>query len=285
MWNTRKSITTDAAAEYNEDIGGYVQEGCWVLDGATGITDSSHTDALSDGRWYVTQFDRYLRNNLSDRSRSLVRIVEDGIDAVRDRFYDARSRQEVDRATEPSSTAAIARWGEEILEYFVLCDSHVVIIKDSEVEVWETDDRIQEFEPRPLSRIKYLQEIGYEFRDARQKILPMLRSTRRDKNTEAGYWVLSFDPEAAHAGITGEIPIDSSTDLYLYTDGFSRLLDRFNHFQTVQELIDAIETQSVFSLLDTLREIEKSDLECQKYPRFKQYDDATVLNISFTKLE
>jgi hypothetical protein len=281
MWNTRKSLTTDAASVYNEDIAGFVQGGAWVLDGATGITDSSHTDSVSDGHWYVNEFDQYLRSNLSDWSMSLSKVIEEGIQTVRNRFYDNQSCRNIDTAAEPSATAAIVRWNNETLEYFVLCDSHFVSTKNGEVEMWETDDRIQQFEPKPLNRMKYFQELGYGFRDARKQILPLLRATRRDKNTNSGYWVLSFDPDAAQAGIKGEIPIDSATNIHLYTDGFFRLIDRFHYFQTVQELIDALQTEGVPLLLDTLRKIEDSDPECQEYPRFKPCDDVTVVNISF----
>lgn len=277
----RQLMISDPVREYNEDIGGSVAGAAWTLDGATGVTDDTHTDAPSDGHWYVTKFDEHLRAHVQDDSKSLSEHVTDAIKQVRDRFNDFVTIDDIDAAAEPSATGAIVRWVGNTLEYFVLCDSSVLVVDGTDVTTHVTDTRIAQLEKEVRKQARELKQQGLGREEARQRMMPTLRENRRKKNTEGNYWVLSFDPEAAKHGLTGRWGISDCSFVYLFTDGFARLVTTYNAYPDWEAASLEIQQSGIEAAVDELRRIERNDPEADKHFRLKQSDDATVIKLSF----
>jgi hypothetical protein len=60
----------------------------------------------------------------------------------------------------------------------------------------------------------------------------------------------------------------------LCTDGYYRLVDTY-HTRTDQSLLSDSVNSGVSAMIRELREIERMDAQCLKYPRMKTSDDAT----------
>jgi hypothetical protein len=65
-------------------------------------------------------------------------------------------------------------------------------------------------------------------------------------------------------------------DLLMLSDGSYRLVDTLNR-HTDSSLFEAVGQRGLAPLLAEMRELERDDLECTRYLRFKTHDDATAL--------
>jgi len=272
---------SDPVQEYNEDIAGVIDGAAWVLDGATGVTDKTYTDAPSDAHWYVNQLDDYLRSNICNTSKSLTEHIADGIVEIGERFSGIAAVSDIDAAAEPSATAAIVRWSENSLEYFVLCDSTLIALDRNNVVVHETDRRIGKTEQTVRQKARELKQQGLAVEEARQCVMPSLRKNRRLKNTENNYWVLSFDPKAAEQAISGYHNIGPQSHIYLFTDGFDRLVRTYDVYPDWETAITDIHQSGIEAALNKLREVERDDPNGDEYFRLKQSDDTTIVKLSF----
>ena len=71
-------------------------------------------------------------------------------------------------------------------------------------------------------------------------------------------------------------PLEAETLILLGTDGFWRLNDTY-HVYGMDQLVDAALNGGLERLARELREIERNDRQCVKFPRIKPTDDATAL--------
>ncbi|MFI2490531.1 protein phosphatase 2C domain-containing protein [Promicromonospora kroppenstedtii] len=101
-----------------------------VLDGATSVAgDRSH-----DPGWYAEQLAQAISETVP-RAGALADAVTEAIRAVRDTHG-------LTPATTPTSTVALARWSDEVVETYVLGDSYVVVFHTDGTETIHTDSRL-----------------------------------------------------------------------------------------------------------------------------------------------
>lgn len=272
---------SDSVRRYNEDTASVISGAAWVLDGATGVTDETYTDEPSDGCWYVRAFDDYLRENVQDRSSTLTEHVSSAIAELREQFNTKAPVESIDTAAEPSATGAIVRWDQSNLEYYVLCDSTVLILKGDEIDTYETDRRIEGLETEQRERLHQLKKQGYGLEEARQQLMPNLRDNRRKKNTSGTYWVLSFDQAAVPEGLTGKVSVTPTTTVYLFTDGFDRLVNTYDAYSDWATAIDTVQEKGIETAVDEIRTIEQEDPQADNHLRLKKSDDTTVVQLRF----
>ena len=90
-----------------------------------------------------------------------------------------------------------------------------------------------------------------------------------------GYWVAAANPHAAHEALVGSEPISTLTGAALLSDGASRIVDRFG-LATWADLVEVLDREGPKSLIEHVREAERSDVEGSRWPRGKGLDDATA---------
>lgn len=172
-----------------------------VLDGATrrpGIDDG----CVHSVPWLVQTLGASLAERL-DGPDSLAATLAGAISATMAAHADTC---DLDDPDSPSSTAAILREREGVVEYLVLCDSPILLCqRDGEVRVVQ-DDRIDRL---PGGR-PYSAEL-----------------VRAQRNAEGGFWVASTRPEAAYRAVTGSVPVASLSAAALLTDGVTRLVEAY----------------------------------------------------------
>ncbi|RKS76043.1 protein phosphatase 2C-like protein [Actinomadura pelletieri DSM 43383] len=150
----------------------------------------------------------------------------------------------------PSATVSLLRRRGEVVEWYVLADSPIVI-DAGEVRV---------------------------FRDDRVDHLPSytLEGVRRSRNSPGGFWVASTRPEAAYEGLTGEVPVAGLRRAAVLSDGASRLVERFGLLEW-KELLRLLDEEGPRELVRRTREAEAS----VEGGRGKRYDDATAVLVRF----
>lgn len=278
---SRGILVTDSVRGVNEDTGLIRSRMAWVLDGATGVTDSEHTPGRTDGEWYVEQLSAELTKRVQRSRASLSDIVRESVKAVAATYREVIDRSSVDPAAEPSATGAFVRWNERELEYLVLCDSTFLLCRGDELVERVTDDRIEPLETDVRNRIRSELDAGATLKEARAAVMPLLRENRRRKNTSGNYWVLSLDPNAVAHAYTGTVDLRPGDQAYLFTDGVHRLVDTYGYFDDWNEGVSYLRENSPQELLSELRSIELDDPNAEDHLRTKWADDATLVRLEF----
>lgn len=266
-----KSIDT------NEDCVYLCEDYGFVMDGATGLLKENITGWVSDAKWYVETFKEFLIKKLKE-SKELREIMKEGIKYVSNLYNN------LDRAStvksKPSSGIALFRKKDDKLEYFILGDCQLIVRnKDDKIFKLQLDD-LPKLDAININRmVEIAKDKNINVIDARPLINEYLVETRLTQNTNKGYWILSEDVSAVQHALYGTLDISDIKEIIGLTDGFNQLYETFKVF-TFEELANLIYKNNVKLeyLYKTLYTLQENDMYCNKYPRFKIRDDATIFN-------
>ena len=84
------------------------------------------------------------------------------------------------------------------------------------------------------------------------------------------------EPDAASAATTGVLPWDGLRGVALLSDGATRITDLFD-LLTWPDLVAVVRDQGPAALVGQVRVAEDADPGCERWPRSKVKDDATVV--------
>lgn len=268
----------DGSSMINEDVANMNNYGAWILDGATGLNGKNLIDKDSDAKWYVKQWDEYVNKNFHRTDIDLKRIVKEGINVVKDKYYKRVKDKCVKSLDLPSSSIVLTRWIKDTLEYFILGDCTLIIENNNKLNVIK-DDSVTRLDNKVFEAMdEIMRKEGKTLSEAKKEVNNLIVRNRLLKNTNEGYWILGFDAEAVDRGLYGKIPFSSDTKLLMASDGFSAITDRYNYID-MENLIHEAQNKGLDNLCRKLREIEEDDSSGDKYPRFKKNDDASAIYI------
>ena len=269
---------SDGSSMINEDVANLNKHGAWILDGATGLNGKNLIDEDSDAKWYVKQWDEYVNKNFHRTDIDLKRIVKEGINVVKDKYYKRVKNKSVKSLDLPSSSIVLTRWIKDTLEYFILGDCTLIIENNNKLNVIK-DDSVTKLDNKVFQAMdEIMKKEGKTLPEAKKEVNNLIVRNRLLKNTNEGYWILGFDAEAVDRGLYGKIPFNSDTKLLMASDGFSAITDRYNYID-MENLIHEAQNKGLDNLCRKLREIEEEDSSGDKYPRFKKNDDASAIYI------
>jgi hypothetical protein len=263
-----------------EDIAHITNRAFWVLDGAT-PTSTPLVDPQSDARWFVHTWNAFLLKEIPNGNKSLKTIVFEGIQWIKQQ-YEALVFP-FDPANYPSCSLVIGRvLSNQELEIYSLGDCSFYIKKGEHLLSIGAKDDIRLFEKRSLDALKKVRtsQPDLPLKDAVSFISPIFKENRTYKNKSNGYSIISDDMEAVGQGIHHIIPIDSSTELLLGSDGFFAIIDLYQAFSP-NELFHFLQDHPLDDVYTQLRQIEDQDPEAYLFPRFKKGDDASAIYINF----
>lgn len=262
--NTLAKNNEDAIIENSDFIG--------ILDGATGLFGKNITDFETDAKWLSNNLRDYLMLNLSNKKLSLSQIVSNGIIQMKENFKSFST----DFNDFPSCSCAIIRKNEENFEYLVMADSPILIKYKSGSFEEIVEEKLKELDEIALNQaISIAKEKNISVIDARPYITEILQKHRKLLNTKNGYHAISTDENAPFDAIIGTIPCDKVEKIMVMSDGFSQYYDTLfiaNSFEEFDKKTDDLEKmyhQIIFS--------QKEDENCNKYPRLKLSDDASIV--------
>lgn len=261
----RIEAATLAGGDNNQDRHAYGDGWAFVLDGASSF---SETPLVHDGGWYAERLKDALSLRLkADTATATQRLVADAI---------AEASSAHDSATDgpcPTSTIALARWGEGHVELYVLGDSFATW--KNHLGIHElTDERIAAI-GRGL-RTKYRSRLaqGFGFDEGHRQILARLQHEQAcNRNRPGGYWIAGDYPPAALRGQSALLAMQPDLRLLLSTDGVARE----NRYETLARSLT--EHLDLNESLSNYQEIEGLDPNGVRNPRSKVHDDKTLVRI------
>lgn len=261
----------------NEDCVYLCDDFGFVMDGATGLLKENITNCVSDAKWYVEEFKNFLIKNLRTK-KNLKEIMKDGITYVSNTYNNIEGATSV--KSKPSSGIALFRKNENNIEYFILGDCQLIIKDKKDIITKLQLNDLPKLDNINIGRmVKIAKEKNINVIDARPLINDYLVETRLTQNTNNGYWILSDDINAVDHALHGTLNLKDIKQIIGLTDGFSQLYEVFKVF-TYEELVNLINNKkiSLDNLYDTLFTLQENDSNCNRYPRFKIRDDASIFN-------
>ncbi|WP_454860417.1 hypothetical protein [Promicromonospora soli] len=241
-----------------------------VLDGATSVAgDRSH-----DPGWYAEQLARALGETVP-RGGQLAGAVADAIRSVRDTHG-------LTPETSPTSTIALARWSDDVVETYVLSDSYVVVFRADGAETVHTDDRLDAvgaFE-RAAYRARLAARCGYDV-EHRELLLALQADQARRRNRPGGYWIAGAEPEAAAQGITTIQERSGVAALLLASDGVDP--ERHPEATTWRGLYEEARKYGAVRVLQDIHDTEATDPDGRRWPRSKRHDDKTLVTVTLLR--
>ena len=236
-------------------------------------------EGQSDAAWFASfaadHFDQHVTKDSDLRS-----VVADLCHRARGQFWAAASDR-VERYAWPSASFALLRSSGQRLEFFGLGDCTLYCQPEhGEIETWSPLPQFSGYETR-LAAGHIAQSNGFNSSGSLlddKKALQDLRTIRSLQNTiQSNIWTLGLVPEAADHIATHAIPIDRPVRALLCSDGFSALVDTYDSYDPAS-LITTAGDRGLEDLFCELRRIEREqDPDAEKFPRYKQSDDATAV--------
>jgi hypothetical protein len=271
------TVLCETNKAYCDDSAGTAGAGFWVIDGATGCYKNRLAGYPSDANWYAGTINGYFERNLSDTSRTLSAIAADAAKFAGEQYARLTAGESADPDAYPCATVAAARINSDRLETFLIGDCSIVFSSAGKITAAH-DERGHRFE-EPLIRDmhEYIISTGCRVGEAREHFAARFRGNRSYKNKEDGFYVLEFDPQAATHAVTGTYPAADVDELLLATDGFYRAADVFGICDGDAGLLEAVRSSGLPAVFSGISDREKSDPDCRKYPRTKQFDDCSAV--------
>ena len=237
--------TQAAPGRVNEDTAVCGDGWAVVLDGAP-APDGVDSGCIHDVPWLVRHLSAGIARRLLLGYEDLRAILGDAILETRQAHGGLCDLANPDS---PSSTVSIVRVRDDVLDYLVLGDSPVVVRHLDGITVL-SDDRIAHLP------------------GGRPYTLELVRSLR---NKPGGFWVASTEFEAARQAISGSIPWTAGTDVGMFTDGVTRLVEFYGY--DWRSIFGRLEAGGPSELISLVRSREQDE----PLARGKQHDDATAV--------
>lgn len=156
----------------------------------------------------------------------------------------------------PSTTVSIVRISEQQIDYLSIGDSPIVF--------WHPDRQARVVHDDRLADLPGGRPYTYQ----------LVSSCR---NQPGGFWVASTNPAAAYQAISGSAELDHRTEVGLFTDGATRLVDYYQY--SWDGFFGLLRKSGPAGLIATVRANER-ELEP---PAGKQHDDATVIHMTASR--
>lgn len=270
-----------AGREWNEDRAYSCEDFAFVLDGATCLNGEHFSSFGSDAEWYANWWYEYLKIELKDISRTIPKILKDGIKKVV-KDYKKLAKGETPEDFPAATFSAIRRIDGRI-EMYSLCDTSLIFLsKNGEVLYIQDASNCVNDGFNTIIINAYAKKENISRLEARKKYADVIRHGRKYlKNQPCGYHVLADSVDAIDFGIYNSIDESLIDKVLIMSDGFSQVFDVIK-FMTQEQLIKKInslyDAEKIYNRLYKLQELDK---DCRKYPRFKVRDDASIAFMKF----
>ncbi|MFD5916042.1 hypothetical protein ACFVYP_28965 [Kitasatospora sp. NPDC058201] len=236
-----------------------------VLDGLS--TVGLETGCEHGVTWYVAQLGGHLMAALADTERSLT----DGLAQALEQVAVLHSTCDLANPGTPSATVSILRAGVEHFDYLVLADSPIVFERGGDYLV-KTDLRVDTVVPELRAETERFITGTPEHTASVRRMVTAQRLTR---NTVGGYWVAASTREAADHAFTGSVPAVGIGSVAVMSDGASRLVTDYGEASWA-EVFTTLRTAGAHGLISAVRDVEATDPDGVRWPRYKRGDDAAV---------
>ena len=237
-----------------------------MIDGATDLGAPGLVGTRGGAAWIAMEADAAFAA-VDDGD---VRSICDAVFGRLARRFDARrARDPVSGWEIPSAAFLVARATADTIEIGWLGDCSAILKRGDRTEPLGPLAEARQGERDHASRLAE-HGLGLDTRPA-----PIVDSLRQQRE-RPGRHVLSPQPTMADKVNVAAVPARHGDELLLMSDGFSALIDSYGAV-TPADMMAALPMAGLAALVGQLRDIERDDAGCARFPRFKRSDDATAL--------
>lgn len=249
----------------NEDSFALAPDFAIVADGATART---HTGCVHGVAWFARRLAVAALSHAGEGpARALAFAIRETADAH-------RATCDLEDIATPGAAVGIAHIDEQSIHFLVLGDVSIVIEGESGIKIL-SDARVDQTATAERAAADALPSDSAEKPAA---LIAMKNAELASRNAEGGFWVAAADPEAVAHAITWRIPRTWVRRFAILTDGAARIVTPFELLDW-EGALNLVESDGPAGLVATVREIERGDVQCRRWPRNKISDDATVIYI------
>ncbi|WP_165921231.1 protein phosphatase 2C domain-containing protein [Paenibacillus albiflavus] len=284
-----EKLTIQGCNEWNEDalIASEAMQIFGVLDGATSLKPFRGPNQETGGYLVsnlvkrelesldVTELDAFPLHELVLRANARLRreMLESGIDVY--------NKEELWTAG-----IALVRIHENYIEYVQAGDCMIAVSYKDGVIRTVSHDQVDHIDAQTMRMWRDGIHQGIKTcAELRKLVEPTILHNKRTMNTLDGYAAISGEPELSEYIEYGRINRMQMTDLLIVSDGLflPRSLDANEppRDSGIEGLMRHVQKQNLHNYTDWLLNLEETDPECLKYPRFKKSDDKTGIYIRF----
>ncbi|MCO8161236.1 protein phosphatase 2C domain-containing protein [Pseudomonas sp. 21LCFQ010] len=248
----------------NDDRAGSAERHAWVIDGATDLGPAGLLGARGGAAWLADTAHRAF----AAANGSLTDICAQVFDTVAGAYEGERRREPLAGWELPRAAfAAVAIEGDSLVCGFMA--DCIVLHRSAAGIAFLTPQPDRERERAEAAAL------GPGTGAAAVRSPEVLADRRAARERPKA--VLGID--AGHARINTEyvrVPVAQGDDLLLLSDGFAALFDTYQAYDPAGFVAQVLQ-HGLAPLARQLRDIERQDAACLRYPRFKASDDATGL--------
>jgi hypothetical protein len=261
-------VGVDGAARASEDVVVVLPHAVVVLDGATTLRAD-----LKSGGWYAAELAGRIAGRLTAAPEAdLADLLAGSIRAL--------ARESGLRpGSSPSSTVAMLRWDDRVVDALVLGDTPVIAFGPNGPEVL-ADERLATLPRRGGYRDRLSAGGGYG-----AEHVAALRSAGASmdslRNQDGGFWVAEADPDAAYEARRARWPLAGLRSVLMATDGVACGVDDYRIFSDWTAVLDLAMSRGAPAVLDLVRDAERSDPHGTRWPRPKPHDDQALVLLDF----
>lgn len=264
----RPGVGLDGAPRPSEDVVVVLPGAVVLLDGATSLDP-----ALPSGGWYASRLAGELAGRLTGYpTTDLADLLAAAIKTV------ARDNSLTPGAA-PSSTVAMVRWSETVVEGLVLADSPIVAFTADGPSPL-VDSRIAELPRGSVYRDRLAAGGGYGS-DHVVALRTAAGAVGRLRNQEGGFWVAEADPDAAYYARRARWRRSDVSAVLMASDGVSCGVDTYGVFADWAAVRALAAESGATAVLDAVREAESGDPHGTRWPRAKPHDDQAFVVVDF----
>ena len=266
------AIVPGTAQVPNEDAVRFSENVAVVVDGVTAPT-GMETGCKHGTPWYANQLASQLVTTSSDGTQDLRSALSLAITNVADLH---RESCDLHADGTPSATVAVVRQRKQLVECLVLSDATIALEAHGAVQV-VTDDRLAALLAEPRRAVQSA-PANSEIRE--QRLRELVSAQRKLRNVPGGYWLAGTVPEAAEYAVTGSVPVSKGLCVAVMTDGAARLVDMFGA-SSWSGALDDLRITGPEAWIQRVRELEATDPNMVRWPRYKVSDDAALACCTF----
>lgn len=260
----------------NEDCIGFGESFGLLLDGSTGLRKGIIPGEISDAKWFVESFKDIIVKNIH-KDEMLTDIVRKGISEMEEKLK-VLGLADIDKVDKPSASMVLIKKSADNLEILSLGDCTTLIEKTDGKIIKIYDDSVSKLDKIVLKRmVKISKEKQISIAEAKKYVSEDLIKNRYKKNTKDGYWILGFNKEAADYACYKKWSLNEIKSICFFSDGFGDFYESMNLAEDYEEFYKMLKKIEINELYNILREKQQEDYNCNKHPRLKVKDDASIL--------
>lgn len=241
-----------------------------VFDGATSLNKYVNNEGKTGG--YLASL--ITKKIFEKNNKPLVDLTLEANVAIKEEMI-VRGVDTKDKNNLWSTTAAAVKIGSNIFEWLRTSDSLIIV-----VYLNKSYRLIGKFEDHDLNTmIEWKKLAQKKTKNIFNKLLNVTQENRKNANID--YGVINGEKEIINFIQSGQESLDNVSDIILFTDGLFIPKENPEDKNDWDKFVDLYNRGGLKKIKEFVRTLEEGDIECWKYPRFKQHDDISAVAINF----